>query len=136
MPNDEDFDALQNAQPSIPDQSDAERNTFLGKINPIDASGQDSGYESSDEDLALLPLTPDSEVQAGTGDNPLPYLPDIQVYDTDGTTILYAGHGSGVWPIVIDGIQTTTDVSWYKIAWCEDRTPGTRFALLSAFVPD
>jgi hypothetical protein len=137
------YAALREAEPSIPDVTPAQQNSFIGKIQPVDGTRMDQGYEENASETEIMPGDEPQQGSAGNNNNPLPYLPDVQVFDTDGS-ILYAGHGSGVWPIVIDGDQTTTNVSWCKIAWCEPNpddptapgTPGTRFVLMSPFVPD
>jgi hypothetical protein len=123
---DDDFKALRDAQPSIPKQSNAEASTFLSKIQPTDLSQRhDAGSEEN--------RGGDTE---GTNNNPLPILPDITVYDTDGTTVLHTGNGNGFWPVVIDGGSGTVDVAWNKVNWCKDGSPGTRFVLMSPFEAD
>lgn len=123
------FKALQAAQSSVKLESDAKINTLLNKLPPIDMARRDDGGET--------------HLQQGANNNPLPILDDITVYDTDGSTILHTGNGTGFWPIAIDDGEppTMTNVAWYKIAWCDNTDPmnpvsGTRYALLSPFVAD
>lgn len=147
--------ALQNAESSVqnPASSPATQNSLIGKLGTIDMSRRDDGGDITSGETIVQDMggsdgeasqqNEQSGTQSGMGDIPLPILPDITAYDLDGTTILHTGNGSGVWPIGIDDDEpfNTTDVAWYKIAWCDNTDPdnpvsGTRFALLSEFVPD
>lgn len=61
----------------------------------------------------------------------LPSLDLIQVWDTDGVTSLRDGQ------VIATSISSdTVKFSLYKINWCQDGAPGTRYALLSEFVAD
>lgn len=113
--------AVRDAVPSVlKDVSQAEKNSLLGIIQ--------------------TPKPPDVKPPPHPAPQPkdnlpsLPFLPDITVYDLDGSTVLHTGHGTEFYPIAVDNAAPPTmkDAAWYKTEFCEGGETKTAYILRTA----
>lgn len=110
---------------NLSDQKQQARNAPNGPLRRVVInSPHQAQFNGSDIALTIAPQTPEQPK--------LPNLNLLQVYDTDGITILRDGQ------VITTPIDTEEFVEFaiYKIDWCQEGVAGTRYAILSTFVPN